>query len=275
MLNNQSSRRVIIAGNWKMHKLRDEAVELATQIVEAVGKIAAGKDNMPQIFLFPPSTSLEYVSTAVKGTGIITGAQNMNQHESGGYTGEISAGMIIDCGGQAVLVGDSERRHIFHETDTDVNAKLKRAMDKKLIAILCAGETLEQREAGKTDEVIEQQITIAVSGVTFSNTNNLIIAYEPVWSIGTGKVCEPEEADRVIGKIREILRLNDATMGFADKVPILYGGSVKPDNVAAQLLQENIDGVLVGGASLTAAEFVPIIEAGTQCRQVERTPERL
>jgi triosephosphate isomerase len=260
---------MIIAGNWKMYKTRAEAVELATQIAQVV------KTDAPQVILFPPFTSLEYVATAVKGTTIMVGAQNMNQHDSGGFTGEISADMITDCGANVVLIGHSERRHVFHETDADVHAKLKKAMEKEMTAILCVGETLEQRETGKTDEIIEQQIAIAVSDITFSNPDSLIVAYEPVWSIGTGKVCESAEANRVTGKIREMLGTHASTKPFADKVPVLYGGSVKPANVASQLEQDNIDGVLVGGASLTAAEFVPIIEAGIRCYQVEPVPERL
>jgi triosephosphate isomerase (TIM) len=260
MPNSKSGRRTIIAGNWKMYKTRTQAVELAAEIVQATEKIN-DKDNM-QVYLFPPFTSLEYVCTAVKGSDVLVGAQNMNQHESGGYTGEISADMIIDCGASAVLIGHSERRHVFHETDADVHAKLKTAIEKKLIAILCVGETLEQRESGKTDAVIEQQIAIAIKGLAFPNADSFIIAYEPVWSIGTGKVCESEEANRVTGKIREFIRLHAETASIADKIPVLYGGSVKPGNVASQLEQDNIDGVLVGGASLTASEFVPIIEAG-------------
>jgi triosephosphate isomerase len=268
MLSSKNSRRTIIAGNWKMYKTRAEAVELATEIVQAVSQHKSASANMPQVILFPPFTSLEYVSTAVGGTEILVGAQNMNQHENGGYTGEISADMIIDCGARVVLIGHSERRHVFHETDTDVNAKLKTVVQKKLTAILCVGETLEQREQGKTDIVIAEQMSAALKSITFSDPNSLVIAYEPVWSIGTGKVCEAEEANRVTGKIREMLQSGAATSSFADQIPVLYGGSVKPSNVAGLLGQDNIDGALVGGASLTTAEFVPIIEAGIGCYQV-------
>lgn len=261
MADKKHNRPVIIAGNWKMYKTRTQAVDLAQEIVQAID----GKPNVPQITLFPPFTSIEYVATAVKGTGILVGAQNMNQNENGGFTGEISAEMVIDCGASVVLIGHSERRHIFNETNADVHAKLITALRHELVVVLCVGETLEQRESGKTDAVIQEQLASALEGAVFPDPNSIVIAYEPVWAIGTGKVCEPDEANRVASKIRDILKLTAGTYSFADQVPILYGGSVKPANVAAQLTQDNIDGTLVGGASLSAAEFVPIIEAGIQC----------
>jgi triosephosphate isomerase len=182
----------------------------------------------------------------------------MSQHAEGAYTGEISAEMLLDVGCDWVVLGHSERRTYYGETDQGVNAKAKVALERGLTPIICVGETLEQREAGETDALIRTQTLAAVQGIDPKQYSKLVFAYEPVWAIGTGKVCESPEANRVCALIRSIL----AESGDASQTRILYGGSVKPDNAQELLNQSDIDGALVGGASLTVAQFWPIIQAG-------------
>jgi triosephosphate isomerase len=261
------NRKLIIAGNWKMYKTRNEARDLAGSIVSNV----QNEKILPEIVLIPPFTSLEAVGSAIKNSPLQLGAQNMDYRDCGAFTGEISPLMLIDLGVKYVLVGHSERRLYFGETNLTVNQKVTAALSHKLIPILCVGETLDEREADLTDQVVRRQIGAALSGIGPSQLKELVIAYEPVWAIGTGKVCEAQEANRVCALIRsttsdlysnfEAKKDLNASSAAGQIVPILYGGSVKPTNIEEQLAQKEIDGALVGGASLKAEEFLPIIKA--------------
>jgi triosephosphate isomerase len=257
-------RKKIIAGNWKMHKTRGEARELTEAIVGAI----KGEKDLPVVVLIPPFTSLETVMSTVKGSVVEVGAQNMEYRDSGAYTGEVAPSMITDLGVKYILIGHSERRLYFGETNATVNLKLKAAIKHKLKPIVCVGESLDEREAGLTDAVIRRQVASALAELTPKDFSDLAIAYEPLWAIGTGKVCEAAEANRVSsmirGTIRDLYNTGDSGKSgaeLADSIPILYGGSVKPSNVEAQLAQPEVDGALVGGASLTAAEFLPLLKA--------------
>jgi len=244
-------RKPVIAGNWKMYKTRDEARALAQGIKEA----AAGVAGKVEVVLAPPFTALSTVEEAVRGTSIALSAQNVFWEPEGAYTGEISAKMLKDAGCSHVIVGHSERRQYFGETDQTVNGRTKAALAEGLVVILCVGETLEQREAGKTFEVLGRQLD---GGLEDLGLGDLIIAYEPVWAIGTGKTASNEQAQEAHAFIRQHLT---QTMGAAAAggVRILYGGSVKPDNVDGLMSQPDVDGALVGGASLKADSFSRII----------------
>ena len=262
-------RKVVIAGNWKMNKTRKEGRALAERIKTIVSK----PDGLPEIILIPPFTCLQEVHSCIEKSPISLGAQNMDCHDSGAYTGEISPLMLVDMNVKYVLVGHSERRQHFGETNQTVNLKLKAALAHGLHPILCVGESLDERESNLTDRVVGRQVAAALADVEHKHLANLIVAYEPVWAIGTGKNCEPGEAERVAALIRStIARLYvqaeqkggqvDLSKVGVDLLPVLYGGSVKANNIEAQLNQENIDGALVGGASLDGEEFIAIIEAG-------------
>ena len=246
-------RRLLIAGNWKMHKTVQEAVELVRELKELVSDV---KDR--DILVCPPFTALYAVSRELEGSNIALGAQNMFYEEKGAFTGEISPLMVKDVGCSYVILGHSERRHIFGETDELINKKVLSAVNHGLIPILCVGETLQEREEDKTKEVIERQVKEGLKGL--NETSEFVIAYEPVWAIGTGKTATPELAEKVHSFIREIL----AEMfgkEKADSIRILYGGSVKPENAAGLMSQPNIDGSLVGGASLKAESFAKIVKS--------------
>ena len=246
-------RRFLIAGNWKMHKTVQEAVELVRELKELVSDV---KDR--DILVCPPFTALYAVSRELEGSNIALGAQNMFYEEKGAFTGEISPLMVKDVGCSYVILGHSERRHIFSETDELINKKVLSAVNHGLIPILCVGETLQEREEDKTKEVIERQVKEGLKGL--NETSEFVIAYEPVWAIGTGKTATPELAEEVHSFIREIL----AEMfgkEKADSIRILYGGSVKPENAAGLMSQPNIDGSLVGGASLKAESFAKIVKS--------------
>ena len=246
-------RRLLIAGNWKMHKTVQEAVELVRELKELVSDV---KDR--DILVCPPFTALYAVSRELEGSNIALGAQNMFYEEKGAFTGEISPLMVKDVGCSYVILGHSERRHIFGETDELINKKVLSAVNHGLIPILCVGETLQEREEGKTKDVIERQVKEGLKGL--NETSEFVIAYEPVWAIGTGKTATPELAEKVHSFIREIL----AEMfgkEKADSIRILYGGSVKPENAAGLMSQPNIDGSLVGGASLKAESFAKIVKS--------------
>lgn len=254
-------RRKIIAGNWKMNKNRAEATQLAETLVKGV----SGENDLPEVILCPPFTSLQTVSDVVKGSTIAVGAQNMDHHESGAFTGEISPAMLTDLGIKYILIGHSERRQYFAETNATVNLKLKAALKHGLIPIVCVGENLDERENNLTDAVVRRQVGAALADLNESQIKTLIVAYEPVWAIGTGKSCESKEANRVSLLIRATIddffhRGEDKSIGGS--VPILYGGSVKPSTIDEQLAQSDVDGALVGGASLTADEFLPLVHAG-------------
>jgi triosephosphate isomerase len=244
--------RKLIAGNWKMNTDRASAVVLAKGIVNGVDKYKA-----VDLLVCPPSVYLAPVADALKGSSVALGAQNMYHEANGAFTGELSAAMLKDVGCTYVILGHSERRHILKETDSDVNKKTLAALAAGLIPIVCVGELLAEREAGKTGSVIKSQFDGSLAGVSAEQIEKTVIAYEPVWAIGTGKVATPEQAAEVHADLRRLLveRYNDRS---AAKVRILYGGSVKASNAGELLAQPNVDGALVGGASLKADEFLGI-----------------
>jgi triosephosphate isomerase (TIM) len=256
-------RQVIVAGNWKMNKTRKEARELT----EAIKKGLPDSADLPEVVLIPPYTALAEVESLVKGSKLKLGAQNMDYRDSGAFTGEISPLMLKELGVQYVLIGHSERRQYFGETNATTHLRLKAAFAHGLLPILCVGESLDEREAQLTDAVVNRQVGAAVAEIDKSHLAKLVVAYEPVWAIGTGKHCEAQEASRVAKIIRHTLQSLFAKAGAkdadADRVPILYGGSVNAGNVDKQLDTqiEEIDGVLVGGASLKADEFLTLIRA--------------
>jgi triosephosphate isomerase len=244
-------RNYYIAGNWKMHKTRAEAAELARALTAQL------KDGKHKYLVAPSFTSLETVGAIVKGTNILLGAQNMAAEEQGAHTGEVSVLQLKDLGVQAVILGHSERRHTYREDDGLINKKVKLALAHGLEVILCVGELLEEREAGRAEAVCETQTVKGLAGVAPADLSRVTIAYEPVWAIGTGKTATPEDADAIHAYIRRVIaRLYGADA--AAGIIIQYGGSVKPDNAAQLMAKENIDGALVGGAALKSDTFVPI-----------------
>ena len=244
-------RRQIFAGNWKMY---NTAVE-ARALIEGILKGTSVSDGR-EIVIFPSFTLLALAVSLCEGTGISVGAQNMYFEEEGAFTGEISPLMIKDAGCRYVLLGHSERRHIFGETDSDINKKVKAAFKHGILPMLCVGELLEERESGKTSDVLSVQLKNGLLGVEKGQLGQLVIAYEPVWAIGTGKVATPDIANSAHQTIRSCL--SDMFGTDAVSVPILYGGSVKPDNIDGLYAMEDIDGALVGGASLKADSFTVI-----------------
>jgi len=247
-------RRPIIAGNWKMYKDVNAAVELANEI-----KRGAFDVEDVEIVICPPATNLGDVGEMLIESNIHMGAQNCYWEAEGAFTGEISTSMIKSVGCKYVIIGHSERRKYFGETDETVNKKIKAAIDSGLFPILCVGETLEEREAGKTMEVVKTQVSGALSGFDEAYLDTLIIAYEPVWAIGTGKTATPEQAQEVHAMIRGLLS-ELYSEAFSDSKRILYGGSVKPDNIEKLMQEKDIDGGLIGGASLKSDGFVDIIK---------------
>lgn len=248
-------RRRIIAGNWKMNKTRDEAVDLVGDLKEMLADVGD-----VEVVVCPPFTALDAVREALRGSNIELGAQNMHWEEEGAFTGEISPLMLRNLGCTYVVLGHSERRTYFGETDETVNRKVKSAMANGLLPIICVGETLDERDAGKTEEVVVRQTKAALSGVKTNGAERIVIAYEPVWAIGTGRTASADEANRVIHIIRRSVAevFNER---IAQEVRIQYGGSVKPQNIADFLAQPEIDGALVGGASLDAASFAAIVKS--------------
>ncbi|KPK97877.1 MAG: triosephosphate isomerase [candidate division Zixibacteria bacterium SM23_73_2] len=245
----------IIAGNWKMFKDETEAFELATEIRKRLKDVSSKR-----IVLCPPFTSIPSVKKAIQGSSIYLGAQNMHWEEEGAYTGEISAKMLLGSGCSFVILGHSERRAHFGETDQVINKKIKKAIEEGLTPIVCVGEILEERESGKTESVVEEQIRGAFEGINKKEIEKLVIAYEPVWAIGTGKTATPKQANEVHRFIREKISLL-FNQEIAQKVCILYGGSVKPENSKDLLAEPDIDGALVGGASLRADSFDQIVRS--------------
>ncbi len=246
-------RRKFIAGNWKMNLDRKAAVALA----EAVAR-EADKLSHVDLAVCPPFCYLDAVGQAIRGTRLALGAQNVYCQPNGAFTGEISAAMLCDLGVEYVILGHSERRHILCETDAEINKKIHAALQAGLRPILCVGELLSEHEAGRTMEVIRTQFDGSLVGVAGEQFQNVTIAYEPVWAIGTGKVATPQQAEEVHLALRKMIaeRYND---GIAQSVPIQYGGSVKPENARELLGQPDIDGALVGGASLKADQFLGIV----------------
>ncbi|HOJ70843.1 MAG TPA: triose-phosphate isomerase [Syntrophorhabdaceae bacterium] len=241
----------MVAGNWKMHNTQDEARTLSKYIVDNTVNIQGG-----EIVLAPPFTSLSVVYDVIKGSQVKLAAQNMYYEDKGAYTGEVSPAMLKDTGCSYVIIGHSERRKYFHETDEGVNLKTKKALSSGLMPIVCVGETLEEREKGITEYVVGIQVKKALNGI--DGIADIVIAYEPVWAIGTGKNATPEEAEAVQKFIRGIVR--DIYGSAADNLKILYGGSVTADNIGSLIEMEDIDGALVGGASLKGEGFVGIIK---------------
>jgi triosephosphate isomerase len=246
-------RRPLIAGNWKMHTTVQEALQLASAVVQAAAKVS-NRDVM----VAPPYTALAAVGSVLSGTGVMLGAQNVHWEEKGAFTGEISAAMLKDVGCAMAIVGHSERRHVFGETDLMINKRVTGALQFGLIPVLCIGETLEQREAGQTLAVLEDQVRQGLAGVEVNDGGKLVVAYEPVWAIGTGKTATEAQAQEVHSFIRNLLT-DIYEKNIAAGVRILYGGSVKPENIDVLMQQEDIDGVLVGGAALKAESFERII----------------
>jgi triosephosphate isomerase len=248
-------RTPFIAGNWKMNLDRATAAQLAKDVASR-----AGQFSQVEVAVCPPSVYLDVVSGALDGSTVGLGAQNMYHEPSGAFTGEVSAAMLLDVGCRYVILGHSERRNILGETDQQVNQKLHAAIAAGLVPIVCVGELLEQRESGQTQDVIRGQFEGSLAGLADDQVLGIVIAYEPVWAIGTGKVATPEQAEEVHLDLRKLLedRYNAET---AAAVRIQYGGSVKPDNAADLLSQPNIDGALVGGASLKADDFLGIVAA--------------
>lgn len=246
-------RKPIIAGNWKMNKLTSEAVELAREVKNKTGTIA---DR--EIVLCPPFTVLSSVKEVIKGSSIKLGAQNMYWEVRGAYTGEVSPTMLKDIGCNYVILGHSERRQYFGETNETVNKKAKIAFSIGLIPIVCVGETLQQREKGETLTVIEEQVKTGLSGLTKEESKGLVVAYEPVWAIGTGKTATSEEAEEVQRFIRKLLGQMFGKEN-AQAIRILYGGSINPDNISVLMSCEDIDGGLIGGASLNVESFLKVV----------------
>lgn len=248
-------RKMVIAGNWKMHNDLKESV----QLVSGIKQNLSDNENV-DVIVCPPYTSLETVSALVKNSAIKLGAQNMHFEDKGAFTGEISGNMLLGVGCEYVILGHSERRTLFGETNEIINKKLKKALEVGLKPIFCIGETLEERESNATFKVIEKQLTDGLAGFRESQLNDLIIAYEPVWAIGTGKTATPEQAQEVHDYIRKLIgKLFSSNL--AQSLIIQYGGSVKPDNAKELLSQNDIDGALVGGACLKPDSFLSIIEA--------------
>ncbi|HUL00912.1 MAG TPA: triose-phosphate isomerase [Nitrospirota bacterium] len=249
-----SKRIPIIAGNWKMNKTTTEARDLANRIKSLV----TGVKNR-EIVLAPPFTALQTVGEAIRGTNLVLAAQNFFWEERGAFTGEISGEMLLDLGCRYVIIGHSERRQYFGEVDEVVNKKLRQALLKGLYAIVCVGETLAEREEGKTNQVIEGQVTSALKSITEAEMHKIVIAYEPVWAIGTGKTATPEQAEEIHMFIRKkILTLYSGNV--AETLRIQYGGSVTPENASAIMAMPDIDGALVGGASLKPDSFATIVK---------------
>ncbi|MSU66221.1 MAG: triose-phosphate isomerase [Opitutus sp.] len=251
------SRKKLIAGNWKMNKTSADALTLVGDLVTALGR-----QNEVDVVVCPPFTSLETVGKALEGSTIKLGAQNMHPEGSGAFTGEISAPMLRSLFATHVILGHSERRAYFGETDEFINKKVLAALKNQLRPILCVGETLAEREAGSTLKVVQTQTERGLEGVGKDLAAGLVVAYEPVWAIGTGKVATTEQAQEVHAFIRGLLT-KLFTASVAQKVRILYGGSMKPANAPELLAQKDIDGGLIGGASLEARSFVELVTASS------------
>lgn len=246
-------RKAIIAGNWKMNKTPDEARALVEELIPLVA------DAECEVVVCPPFVDLCPVSKAIKGTNIHLGAQNIHWAKSGAFTGEISADMLKKFGVEYAIVGHSERRQYFGETDATVNMRAKAALENGISPIICVGESLEQRERGETDEFVASQVRGALEGISADDARRIVIAYEPIWAIGTGRTATAEMAEETIIVIRKTLRSifgNDA----AETVRIQYGGSMNPQNAASLMAMENIDGGLIGGASLKAEDFSKVVK---------------
>ncbi|MDQ4075556.1 MAG: triose-phosphate isomerase [Chloroflexota bacterium] len=248
-------RTPLMAGNWKMHKTVDEAVDLVQGLLEQLGGSAPeGRD----VLVCPPATAISAVAAVLNGTGVMWGGQNMYAEREGAFTGEISPLMLVDLGCTHVILGHSERRHVFGEDDALINRKVGLTLDVGLVPILAVGEKIEQRRAGNAESTVIAQMEKGLAGVDAERGRNIVVAYEPVWAIGTGETASPEDAQVMHEVIRTLLR-DKWGDEVAHNVRILYGGSVKPNNVDELMAQPDIDGALVGGASLQAESFARIV----------------
>ncbi len=250
------SRKFLIAGNWKMNKTAAEGVALVRDIIAEVGQ-----QSDVDVVVCPPFTALESVARALEGSAVKLGAQNMSAQPSGAFTGEISAEMLRHHFATHVILGHSERRALFGEADAGINAKVVAANRSLLKPILCIGETLAERDGGRTLEVVRTQLEGGLAGIDAEGATNIVLAYEPVWAIGTGRTASPEQAQEVHGFIRGWLG-SRFSKPAAQRIRILYGGSMKPSNAPELLAQEDIDGGLIGGAALEAKSFVDLVRAG-------------
>jgi triosephosphate isomerase len=248
-------RKVIIAGNWKMNKTIPEAIELVNGLKRELSNIK----NI-DIVIVPPYTALNEISDMLVNSNIELGAQDVYWGEKGAFTGEVSVVMLKDVGVKYAVIGHSERRAYFGETNETVNKKVQAVLKTGLVPIMCVGERLEEREAGKTFQVIKNHVEGGLNGISKEDALKVVIAYEPVWAIGTGKTATPEQAEEVHKYIREDILSNMYDKTVAENLRIQYGGSVKPDNIKDLINQEDIDGALVGGASLEIGQFVPIVK---------------
>lgn len=251
---NKTLRKAIVAGNWKMNNDRNAAKKLITELNPLV------KDAACEVVLCVPYTNLETALSLCGGTNMHVGAENCHWAKSGAFTGEISAEMLAEMGVEYVIIGHSERRQYFGETDQTVQARVRAALDAGLKVILCVGEVLEQREQGITEEVVALQTKVALGGVSEEELSRIVIAYEPVWAIGTGKTATADQAEEVCAFIRSVVA-KLYSKAAADALTIQYGGSMKPGNAKELLSKEDVDGGLIGGAALVASDFAAIIEA--------------
>ncbi len=249
------ARKPIIAGNWKMHKTASETVRFVRELIHALGNAQPACE----VIVAPPFTSIGPAVKEAEGTFIRVSGQNLHWELQGAFTGEVSGGMLKDLGCSHVIIGHSERRQYFGETDETVSRKINAALRENLIPIFCLGETLEEREAGRTFDVVRRQLTGGLADVSVSDPVNFVIAYEPVWAIGTGRTATPDQAQEVHAFVRHELG-QFLPKGFSEQVRILYGGSVKPDNARSLMACADIDGGLVGGASLKTDDFLGIIK---------------
>ncbi len=245
-------RKPYIAGNWKMNMTPSEGKAFAAELVKAL------EGSSVKVMIAPPFVTIPAVLEAVKGSSVIVAAQNMSDNLSGAYTGEVSAKMLKDLGVTNVILGHSERRALYQENDQFINRKVLLALSEGMDVDLCIGETLEEREAGKLEEVLTRQVTEGLKGVSAEQMKHITLAYEPVWAIGTGKTATPEDADAAHAFVRSLVA-KLYTKGVAEELIIQYGGSVKASNAKALMSKEHIDGALVGGASLSVEQFLPIV----------------
>ena len=241
-----------MAANWKMHKTPSEAIAFMKELLPKVG------NSTVEVVICPPFPDILAIAEIIKDSVVKLGAQNVFWEDKGAFTGEVSCGMLKESGCEYVIIGHSERRKYFHETDETVNLKVKKAISIRLVPIMCIGETLQEREKGVTFKVVETQLMGGLEGLFLKADSQLVIAYEPVWAIGTGRTATPEQAEEVHVFIRNLLR-NIYNKDIANGMRILYGGSIKPDNISQLMACQNIDGGLVGGASLEISSFLSII----------------
>jgi triosephosphate isomerase len=251
-------RRPLIAGNWKMHKTVGDAIALAKAVRAGLDERSALRD----VLVAPPFTALTAVAEALRGSSVLLGAQNMHWEKEGAFTGEVSPLMLRDAGCSHVILGHSERRHVFGETDEDVSRKTRAALDNGLTPIVCIGELLAERESNRTLEVVERQLEHGLRLVTPDELARSVVAYEPVWAIGTGRTATPQQAQDVHAFVRKRMARSHGD-AVAAAVRILYGGSVKPENIAELMAESDIDGALVGGACLKADSFLKIVRYDT------------